>query len=332
MNFIKRLLEESAYKYLLLSTTAKDNKDYLILPDRKINEKLAFNLIVGSEDIAKQLLQTVDGLIDTIFVDVEKKQSIDLWNIAQVVCIKSFIVPYKPNDITMEAADKLLNHHFQNNIESKKILIYGTGNISFKLALRLAEKNAKIYLLGRNLKKLEKLAETINLVIPNYTLHNVTSFDYSVELDAIVSFVSAEKVVPGNMSNYLKSGGIAVDGGIGNFSESFIEESIKKEIKVRRLDVRIGLPFIYANLEAVKQNFFEDVMGEKIILGAKVVSGGVIGDVGSIIVDQIAKPSQVIGIANGIGGVKNDSILTKGERDSLSSITKYILQSNQKSI
>lgn len=232
----------------------------------------------------------------------------------------------------MEAADKLLNHHFQNNIESKKILIYGTGNISFKLALRLAEKNAKIYLLGRNLKKLEKLAETINLVIPNYTLHNVTSFDYSVELDAIVSFVSAEKVVPGNMSNYLKSGGIAVDGGIGNFSESFIEESIKKEIKVRRLDVRIGLPFIYANLEAVKQNFFEDVMGEKIILGAKVVSGGVIGDVGSIIVDQIAKPSQVIGIANGIGGVKNDSILTKGERDSLSSITKYILQSNQKSI
>lgn len=186
-------------------------------------------------------------------------------------------------------------------------MIIGTGNISFKLALRLAERNVQVFIDGRNASKVTKVVETINMILPAYSKYKVKKFElncFDGGLDAVIPFVSAEKVVPDSYAVLLHEFSISVDGGIGNFSEEYIAVALKKKSKVIRLDVRIALPFANASLKTLSPSFsfFENISGERMIENMNIVAGGIIGSEGTIIVDQIKNPQQIIGVANGYGG------------------------------
>ncbi|KML41334.1 hypothetical protein [Cytobacillus firmus] len=330
MREIIKLVNDIKYEYLLISTTAKKNVDFQLLPNRHINDRLSLNIQIGNKELAEEIFRSIDGRIDNVLIDIERKQSINLWKIAKKNFKISRLYPYKPNDITMEAADRLLLNHFNSDLENKVILVYGTGNIGTKLALRLAERNSKVYLLGRNKDKVNQIITVLNSVSPFYTEEKLCYFDvekFKGELDGVISLVSGERVIPEVFANFINENGIAIDGGIGNFSEAFISRIIKRNIRILRLDVRVGLPFIEASVNADGNSFFKSYMGVQKINGVTVVAGGIIGKDGSVIVDKIEKPSQVIGIANGIGGVKNESAFTKGDREAIVKISEYISQS-----
>lgn len=330
-----KLVDNNDYEYILISTTAKANVKFQVLPNRIICGALSLNILLGDEQLANDFFRYIDGKVKKVLVDVERKQQINLWKIAVANLKKSYLYPYKPNDITMEATDRLLLDHFNSNIQNKKLLIYGTGNISTKLAIRLAERNAKVYICGRNKKKAEKIIKVINSILPSYAEQKASYFnieEFNRKIDGIISFVSGEKVIPKVFANFINNTGIAIDGGIGNFSEPFISKVIEKNIKILRLDVRIGIPFIEASVNSESNSFFHEYMGSLDINGINVVAGGIIGKEGSVIVDRILKPTQVIGIANGIGGVKSESAITKDDRKSISVLKEYILQSVQTTI
>ena len=74
--------------------------------------------------------------------------------------------------LQINAAENLIEARFKKeirNISGKKILIFGTGNIGFKLGLRLIERGAAVYLFRRNKEKLKKICELINLHKPKGT-------------------------------------------------------------------------------------------------------------------------------------------------------------------
>lgn len=307
------------YQYLFVSTTAKHSTPILRLPDRELFDGESLNLLITDEVHAIEVFKEVDGRIPIVVIDAEVKQDINLFAIAQQYIRKSAVYTNKPNDLTMESADILLQHHFSQNIVGKKILVIGTGNIAFKLALRLAERNAQVFIDGRDKRKISRIVETINMVIPIYSKYPVQRLDANLldkGIDAIVPFVSAEKVVSGEYAKWLKDSSISIDGGIGNFSEGYIAEALIKQSKIIRLDVRIGLPFAEASLTALspRYDFFQDISGEDTIEGIKIVAGGIIGPEGTVIVDRIKNPHQIIGIANGYGGVKHESTISAEER------------------
>lgn len=318
-------IDFKSYDLLLLSTTSKKGKEFVVLPSRTINGFLSLNVLVTDEKYAIDILQKADGVIDTILVDVEGKQEINLWQIAREKLQTSKLLPYKPNDVTLEAADQLLLNHFLYDVTEKNIMIYGTGNIATKLAIRLAERNANVFLAGRKIEKVEMLTRAINSILPAYSSHLVSVFNQDEKLDAILSFVSAERIISANFAELLSKDGIAVDGGIGNFTESFITALIEKGSKILRLDVRLGLPFLEAHLLSIDQPFLNEVMGEREIEGFPIVAGGIVGKNGAVIVDQIQKPKQIIGIANGIGGVKHESTLTDADRYAIKTVKRYLL-------
>ncbi|MCM3088661.1 NAD(P)-binding domain-containing protein [Bhargavaea ginsengi] len=318
------------YKYLFISTTAKHNLPLLRLPDRELSNGKSLNILISEESKAREVLQKVDGIIPTIIIDVEAKQNIDLLSIADQYVKKSAIFTNKPNDLTLEATDILLRRYFSNNLSGLNILVIGTGNIAFKLALRLAERNAQVFMEGRNPKKLKHLVDAINLVLPRHSRVTVKAFpadSYEDTLDAIIPFVSAEKVVSEELVMFLSETSLSVDGGIGNFTESYISKALEKKSSVVRLDVRIALPFTEASLNSSAPNFgfFKEVFGERVINNTKIVAGGVIGDEGTIIVDQIKSPRQIVGIANGYGGVKHESTLSREERRSIELLRQCLL-------
>jgi len=85
------------------------------------------------------------------------------------------------------------------------------------------------------------------------------------------------------------------------FPMSFWEAIFERKLSVYRVDTRSSFAAELSLVVETKK--MTDVMGSSELYGATLVAGGVIGARGSIIVDSIKKPSRVIGIADGQGGL-----------------------------
>lgn len=309
------------YGVLLISITSRTSNDISRLPDKIINGKLAANFLITDGQIARDLFMEIDGQIETILIDVERKQEVNLMEIANEVIKYSTILPYKPNDVTLEAADQLILNQLGMDLTGNKILVYGTGNIAFKLALRLLEREVDVSIKGRNPDKVQSIVTTLNMIKPGYSCAVARAYqeDLNFKYDGLISFLSSEKVIDESLVGHIMSNGFAIDGGIGNFQGTFIADSLEKGISVLRLDVRLGNPFLIAGISSLssENEFFNTVIGSHQTGDMKLVAGGIIGEAGSIIVDRIKSPTQIIGIANGYGGLKNDEQFTENDRENL---------------
>ena len=177
-------------------------------PVRENRHFIFFGAIVYNESVAKKILQIIDGLVDIILVDIEKKvksksKSLGLVNIersAKDNVKKSKLYVYKANDLTINAAETLLFNLFLNDkrgIGGKKILIIGVGNIGFKLALKFVETGSEIYIYRRNQTILKKIQQTINFIKPEGTRSIVKSLKKLPEnldyFDVVISAANNKK-------------------------------------------------------------------------------------------------------------------------------------------
>jgi hypothetical protein len=323
LNKIEEFIKEKP-SYIFVGSTARKSEKFAVLPKRYINGKLAVSILVTEEELCKEIMKIVDGVIPVVFADIENKQNLNIYQIAIENIEASELLPYKPNDMTVEAADVLVNHLFHNDLYGKKVLIYGTGNIATKVALRLAERNCQVFLSGRNIEKANNIVLTLNLILPKYASFKINLFnpkDINIKLNALISFVSAEQVITKSFANYMDEHAFLVDGGINNFSEDIISV-LEKSLQFIRLDTRIGLPFVEAYSRSIKSEFFNEVIGRRNINGIECVAGGIIGNKGDVILDKITSPTQIIGIANGIGGLINEREYSSKDSQQLSAIKK----------
>lgn len=309
------------YKTIFISTTSKSSLSIGRLPDKNFNGHKAANVLITESHFARELFTKIDGQIETILIDVERKQEIDLIAIANDVINCSNVLPYKPNDVTLEAADQLILNQLGADLSGKRIIVYGTGNLAFKLALRLIEREVDVSIIGRNPVKVHSIITTLNMVKPGHSNAVAQAYnnDKSDKYEGLISFLSSEKIIASSMAVHIKEGGFAIDGGIGNFQGEFIADALKRQISVLRLDVRLGNPFLLAGIKSLSSDneFFNSVIGSYELGNMKLVAGGLIGEDGSIIIDRIKNPTQIIGVANGYGGLKNDEQLTENDRRNL---------------
>ncbi|WP_414044573.1 NAD(P)-binding domain-containing protein [Macrococcus equi] len=322
MDFLK-LKDEfkvQSYDSIVLATTSNHSSDFLRLPDKYINGQKCMSFSIANPEIATQVIQVFDGNAKYIYVDVERKQDIDFVSIAQQNIQTSRLREMKPNDLAMEAADILIYKTVKD--KNSNVLIVGTGNIGIKLAIRLTERNYNVYLHGRNNEKVENFVMMINQMLPKYS-KKIKAW-HEEPIDVLCSMVSAIEVIDNSYIPSLKQGALAIDGGIGNFSKDFIKNAHLKDINVLRLDVRISNDLLNGIDQSYNSNFFTDIKGEKDFNGIHIVSGGIIGKEGDVIVDRIHIPKRVIGIANGIGGVKPIDSISETEKEQIAIINEEI--------
>ncbi|WP_155767548.1 hypothetical protein [Sporosarcina ureilytica] len=309
------------YSLLLISTTSRNSVQISRLPDKNLNGQPVANILLTDRKLAQELFRKIDGQIENILIDVERKQEINLMEIANEVIKRSRVLPYKPNDVTLEAADQLILHQLGVDLAGKKVLVYGTGNIAFKLALRLLEREVDVLIEGRDPEKIQSIVTTLNMIKPRYSCAVARPHQEHIDFkyDGLISFLSSEKIIETKMSIHIKPSGFAIDGGIGNFQGTFIAAALEKDVSVLRLDVRLGNPFLFAGITSLsdENEFFNTVIGSNQVGSMKLVAGGVIGEAGSIIVDRIKSPTQIIGIANGYGGLKDEKQFTEEDRKNL---------------
>lgn len=309
-------------KFIFLSTTSKHNISYLKLPDKYVQNKNHPNFLVSNLESLKKLISDYNGENVFFLLDTEKKQNISLYDEIDL----NNKIDYKPNDLTMEAADLSILNYYNRELSNKTIGIYGTGNIAFKLAIRLLERNAHVHIFGRDSKKISICIDALKQII--FDDHLIHCGDSNSNLDCLVSFVSADEVITPGFNELLNKNALCLDGGIGNFSKAFISKALKNGHEVRRLDVRQSQEIMEGYINSRLNSQFGQIIGRDTINNYPVVAGGIMGQDGEIIIDRIVNPTRVIGIANGIGGVKNESNLSSEECFKIKEVQSFIEQNS----
>ncbi len=305
--------------FLIGNTTKAENNDFYCTPIRHYDQIIVAGVVVYSEKIAKEIAKIVDGIVDYIFVDAEKKISNkfslsgepgNIERAVKEVVNKSPLISYKANDLTVEAVDAFLSEYHskeKSGIGGKKIAIIGTGNLGSKLALKLVERGATVYLYRRNKEKLDLTVKYINSIKSKYTVAQAHSSSSCLEAcndaDILIGATDGtpvidESVIRNNLS--VRDDFLIIDIGKGSITKNAIQMACSKNIDTYRLGVESALEGMIITLIST-HNIFYKKTGRSVLHKIKIVSGGLLAHKDEIIVDNYNNPKIVYGAGNGVG-------------------------------
>ena len=284
---------------MVLSTARRHGRGPQRLPDRMDRGRAIAAVQVENDQEARQVLTSLDRPGRRFYLDVERKQDLHLVDLARTTLTHSTFAVIKPNDITVNALEALLAELCEVDVSQMRVAVYGTGNLGFKIALRLAERGGRVSLHGRDAGKASRLCRTMNEVLPPFSPSAVSTETSSGSIDVLVSAVSADSVITPDWLTRLAPQALCLDVGINNFTADFLEGALSAGHTMMRLDVRsAGDP-----LPTEPNPFFSEVAGQIDVDGVTAVAGGYIGKYGDVVLDRITPPSRVVGVANGTGGL-----------------------------
>lgn len=298
-----------------IANTRKISKEGLYFPPLRITKlAVAGNAIVYNPQQAREIALYIDGKVEYILVDAEKKiieSEYGDWiggNIERLIketVKKSKVFTFKANDLTVDAIDMLLSQ-FVYKIGGKKVAIIGSGNIGSKIALRLVERGAWINITRRDYKKTSIIAKALNLIKPAQTMAVVKAFKSNHEavkgVDILIAATAGQPAVSVAMIKLLNRNALIVDVGKGSILKEAIIFAENNGHTVLRLDIRAGFEGVVANILATEKLLNEE-LGRRTVEGINIIAGGMMGRYGDVIVDSIIKPKRCIGIADGAGDI-----------------------------
>jgi len=253
-----------------------------------------------------------------VFVDVERKQAVDLPALAQECVQNAEIHPHKPNDATVRSLDVLVTHLVGFNLSRLTIGVVGTGNIGFKAALLFAERGADVVVHGRDTKAAHRTVGAIRSILPRYGTSDVAIWEEQ-KADVLVTALAARGVVGSDWVTRLLPSARVVDVGIGNLSTAFMDRALAAGVQIVRLDTRTT----GSQLVAPAPAFFQDYFGQAEVEGVRITSGGIIGPRGTVVVDSYARPRRILGIADGLGGLVPSVSFTQRELGALTIVEEF---------
>jgi len=291
------------------------NSYYYFSPIREVSGTVLGGAIVYSEKHAIEIAKIVDGRVDCVLVDSEKKIPSEPGDVGVIPNIErrvseqireSKLSLFKGNDLTVDAVDSLisyLNKDELGGVGRKNVTILGAGNIGAKLALKLVERGAEVRLTGRNQEKLQQVAVAINLIKPSATVATVTPManndQASIGADILIGATNGIPVISAETVKIVEEDAIIIDVGKGTLTDDAVEVAQKRNLKIFRLDVKSSLAGLIA-MQSMTEQMATLEMGRRQVGQYQLVSG-LLGYKGEVVVDNIVEPACVYGIADGQG-------------------------------
>jgi len=235
------------------------------------------NAEVVSTEQAIEIANSIDGYIDYILVDVSNQNSHfqDLYKNINNIVKKSIVLSYKDSDANVNAVDSFLAQILYD-IANVRIIIVGNNSMSEKLSVKLKERGATV------------IKKDKNAVLESGTA------------DVIVAFTPYEYSISISMVQSLIKNGIIIDAGPRCIRKDVIEYINSTGLQMYSIDMRAGLSGEVINVLETYE-LTNKIIGKRQINGVNTVAGGYVGKKGDIVVDSIAIPSRVIGVADGRG-------------------------------
>ena len=306
-------IKKKKIAFLIGNTIKIDKGNYYFTPPRVTDKLVVFGIIVFKESIVIDACRFLDGKVDIIFADAEKKISPKKngapGNIERRVReeIKdSQIYIYKGNDLTVDSVDLIISQYFNKDLRGvagKKIGIIGAGNIGSKVGLYLTELGAKVYLNRRNKKKLTCIVNAINYLKPSNTKEKAMIADKataSVNSDVLIGSSDGKPVINLKMVNLLKNDSIIIDAGKGTLTKDAIKRANFRKINIFRVDIFPSLEGLISKTFSMERQI-QKLIKKKKIGNINIFNTGKLGGYGDLIVDDIDKPRIVYGVCDGKG-------------------------------
>lgn len=315
MNRVKAIAEKVAQEakksgkisiFSIANTANKNNAPLLFPAIRETDLTIAGNVLVTSTEQIKKILKIVDGIVDVILMDGETKIAgiSDAEKIFYEGTKKSRLLSFKPNDVTADAVDALLAQ-IASPLSGKKIAVIGAGNVGSKIALKLVERGAQVVLTRRNKNILSKIVDGINAIksifVSAKAVGTTDNLEACRKADVIIGVTDGVPVVTKEMVKAMNLSGLIIDVGNGTLFPEAIKETQNRKISILCL-------FVKPAYDGAVTTIFET---EKLIRKMKrrslgqfsILSGGVLGKRGDIIVDDVNRPKRILAIADGRGDV-----------------------------
>ena len=312
---VKKLAKKNKKKiaFIIGNTIKIEKASYYFTPPRITDKLVLFGIIVFKETIAIDACTYLDGKVDIIFADGEKKifpkKNGAPGNIERRVrerVRKSKIYIYKGNDLTVDAVDLIVSQYFNKDLRGvagKKIGIIGAGNIGSKIGLFMTELGAKVFLNRRNKKKLKCIVNAINYLKPHNTKEKAQATNKmfaAKNADVLIGSTDGKSVIDEKMVASLKKKSIIIDAGKGTLTENAIRRSIERKIEVFRVDIFPSLEGLISKTFSMEKQISK-LLKTKKINNINIFNSGKLGKYGDLIVDDIDNINLVYGVCNGKG-------------------------------
>jgi hypothetical protein len=301
--------ERKTSMFSIATTSNVNNKEILFPAIRETERTICGNVLLNSERFIETIVKEIDGAVEIILVDAETKVPtvVDLELKVRDIVKKSKMFTFRPNDFTVDATDALIAQ-LKYPLNGKKITIIGGGNVGSKLALKLVERGANVYLTRRNKNKLKKIVEGLNAIKSDYIKSNIycttQNLKASENVDILIGATPGIAAITTDMIRNMKAKGLVIDVGNGTIFPEAVEEAKRRDIKVLCLFMKPGydgtLETIFQTEELI-QNQKSKNLGN-----FSIISGGILGKRGDIIVDNVDNPTKILAIADGRGDVIPD--------------------------
>ncbi len=241
------------------------------------------NAEVASTEQARCIARAIDNQVDYILVDVDHwtDSLSEMFSQVRNVTKHTRVLPYRDSDAQVNATDALVGQFLENS-QDRNIVILGDNSMAIKLAGKLSDRS--------KIGKVTCLANSAKI---------------NSSIDMLIGMAPFQPLIDAGLIKQLAQGGVVIDAGPGSIAPAAIAEAHQRKIPIYRVDMRAGLSGEIVNVLETEE-LKNKIMGNKEIAGIQVVAGGVLGKNGEIVVDSITKPTRIIGVADGQGGLLGD--------------------------
>ena len=321
-----------------IGNTAKiDSNGMYFTPIRDTSIMVTGGVIVYSEKQAIDIAKAVDGKVQYILVDAEKKipdemslsgEPANVERAVREVIQDSTLWIYKGNDLSVAAVDALLTQLTKKSVQGiggTYACILGAGNLGAKLALKLVERGVHVTITRRKQDVLDTIVRALNYIKPAYTTSSVTGTTSNENAargaEILIGATQGHPVITAKIVETLADQAIIVDVGKGTLTSDAIEMAEKRNLNIYRLDVSAAFEGLILKLWAT-ENIVEKKFGRRSLYEESLVSGGLLGRKEEMIVDNVWSPTRVYGIADGRGDFARN--LSESQTQRIERLQKFI--------
>ena len=270
---------------------------------------------LSSENQLEEVLRTVDGQVDIVFLDIDRKPSgpPDAAAAGCRLLKKSLLLTYSDAEVWVNAVEEQVVRLAGETLAEVPIVIAGDHPRARRLALRLAQRGARLAMLVEPGASSSLDSASVGHALFEVPAPEVRCLPHDSaesgtllgEARLVIAWPRSKPWFGPDHVSWLNQGVHLVDAGLG----SILPEGLAKARECAVLPVRVNLwPALTGALAAAHESAraCHESFGWGTVVGVDVVSGGALGRAGTIVVDSVRHPRRVIGVADGRGGLSFD--------------------------
>jgi len=272
--------------------------------------------VVGSVTLtsAEQLtevLRAADRHVDVILRDVDRKPfgAQSPARLARECLECTELLTYFASRVWVSAVEDQCVRLLSEDLDDQVVVIVGDHTKSRFLASFLAERLATVVLLTElqdafDLPTDETFPiDLLKLGVTILRVDEAEAGDWMNRAGLVVAWSTGPSTFDVALARCLPRDVFLVDARIGSLTSEAVAEARRRGVQLARVNI---WPALAGTLESAHESarVRREAFGWGQLGGVTIVAGGAMGDAGDVVVDSVTAPTRVIGVADGLGGVR----------------------------